>query len=131
LSTQTERKQRAHFAGMCCRLRAFCTFRALDGTWGFEPQTSTVSNLEPVRDDATPKKSESHERAVFMRFGRIFPALHLYPSDSTRLYPRRIVMRGYDTNYDTRNPLAGLAPGCAELSNRERVAATCIQVLFG
>ena len=28
------------------------------GTWGLEPQTSTVSNLEPVRDGATPKKSE-------------------------------------------------------------------------
>jgi len=28
------------------------------GTWGLEPQTSTVSNLEPVRDDVTLKKSE-------------------------------------------------------------------------
>jgi hypothetical protein len=28
------------------------------GTWGLEPQTSTVSNLKPVRDGATPKKSD-------------------------------------------------------------------------
>jgi hypothetical protein len=28
------------------------------GPWGLEPQTSTVSNLETVRDDAIPKKPE-------------------------------------------------------------------------
>ena len=28
------------------------------GPWGLEPQTSTVSNLKPVRHDATLKKSK-------------------------------------------------------------------------
>jgi hypothetical protein len=28
------------------------------GTWGLEPQTSTVSNLEPIRDDTTTNKPE-------------------------------------------------------------------------
>jgi hypothetical protein len=38
----------------------FCSNSLKDmvGPWGLEPQTSTVSNLKPVRPDATPNKSK-------------------------------------------------------------------------